>query len=714
MAILAFSLPATASLAAESTRDNNKQEPYADAIIQVTATAQPDGITEGTGSYTTHISNTASKLNLSPRETPQTLTVITRQKMDDFALTDIDKVLSSTSTVSILQQGGDGAFYFSRGFRLQNQYDGMPNPIGIGENNRGPSPDTAFLDKVEILQGASGLMSGAGDPGGTINLVRKRPTEDFKAHIEAEPGSWKKKRLAGDVSGSLIASGRIRGRAVALVDHRDSFIDYAYDNKQGFYGIVDADVTSTTTVSASVIYQKNDLNYDLGIPMGSDGADLGLPRSVFYGYADGGVTRKTTSYTLNIEQKLPRDWSLKAAYTHTDTTVDAAGGWLDGTLNPITGSGLSLSQVLQQRKFKSNIFDLYASGSFQLFDRKHELVMGATSAEMKSKNRLAGFTTISIPNIYNYDGASISPPSGSFSDWPAADKTTQQGVYGAVRLNLTDSLKAILGTRVSWYENKDDEEPQKENAVVSPYAGLIFDINNSTSIYASYSDIFKPQSELKFGGGTLDPVVGKNYEMGVKSEFPQGRLNASAAVFRLEQTNLPQVDTNVSPLKACNGGYCYTAAERVVSQGIDLGLNGELLPGWQIGAGYSLVNSKYGSNDVAYGIHKGDPYNSYLPRQILRVYTTYLIPGTDWIIGGNIRTQSRVYTQKPTFRIEQGGYTTVGLMAKYQIKEQTEISLMVNNLFDRRYYESIGSYGTNIENFYGAPRNFTVNLKYTF
>lgn len=681
--------------------------------VKVTGSRDDDGITEGTGSYTTRSSSTATKLNLSPRETPQTLTVITRQKIDDFALTDIDKALESASTVSVIHRSGNGAYYFSRGFRLQSQYDGLPNPIGLSENNYNPAPDTAFLDKVEILQGASGLMSGAGDPGGTINLVRKRPTENFQAHIEAELGSWKKKRLVGDVSSPLAASGRVRGRVVALVDRRDSFVDYAYNNKLGFYGVVDADVTSTTTVGASVMYQKNDYIANSDVPMGPNGVDLGFPRSAFFGVADGGSTKEAISYTLNLEQKLPKEWSLKAAYTHTDTTVDSVTGFLNGTLNVANGSGLSLAYVGSlQRELHSNVFDLYASGPLQFFGRKHELVVGMSSAETNGKDRdSVSSTTTPIPNIYNYDGKSISRPSGKYAAWSASNGITQQGVYGAFRLNLTDSLKAILGTRVSWYE--DHQNGAKESAVVSPYAGLIFDINDSTSIYASYSDIFKPQDDLKFGGGTIDPVVGKNYEMGVKSEFLQGRLNASAAVFRLEQTNLPQVDINV-PFTACSGGPCYTAAGLVVSQGIDLGLNGELLPGWQVGAGYSWVNSKYDKDNIASRINKGDPYNSYLPKQILRVYTTYQIPGTAWTVGGNIRAQNRVYTQKPTFRIEQGGYSIVGLMAKYQIKKHAEISLMVDNLFDRRYYDPISNRSVNYESLYGAPRTFTANLKYVF
>lgn len=677
------------------------------APMTVTAGADRSGTTEGTGSYTTNASTTATKLNLSPRETPQTLTVVTRQKMDDFGLTSVDNVLESTSAIFIERAGVNGPTYFSRGFLLQSQYDGIPNPIGIGMNDRVASPDTAFFDKVEILQGASGLMAGAGEPGGTINLVRKRPTEQIQAHVEAILGSWDKQRLVADISGSLIESGRIRGRLVALVDNSDSVTKYVFDNKKGFYGIVEADVTATTTLGASAMYQKNEFNDHYGVPMGANGADLNLPRSSFYGLKNGDSTRESTSYTLTLDQKLPSDWLLKATYTHSDTEVDKITSFVFGALDASTGDGLNIWRTPGQQKIKSNVLDIYATGPFQALGRQHEIVVGATISKMEQNTRLALPYTQSPINIYSYDVDSIARPTGNLN--ATQDVTAQKGAYAATRLKLADSLKLILGARTSWYEYKTNGVTgQKEDGVVTPYAGLIYDINKNTSVYASYSDIFKPQSNLKLGGGMVDPIIGKNYELGVKGEFLNGRLNASAAAFRLEQTNLAEVDSSVGTA-ACNGGYCYTAAGLVVSKGIDLGLNGEVAPGWQVGAGYTYVDSEYGN-----GSRKGQSYGTNRPQHILRAHTTYLIPGTNWTVGGNIRTQSQMYTEGTGFRTEQGGYTTVGLMAKYRINKKAELGLTINNLFDRRYYDAIGPSNTTLGNFYGAPRNFLVSLKYDF
>jgi outer membrane receptor protein involved in Fe transport len=123
----------------------------------------------------------------------------------------------------------------------------------------------------------------------------------------------------------------------------------------------------------------------------------------------------------------------------------------------------------------------------------------------------------------------------------------------------------------------------EENGVVSPYAGIVYDLNEQYSLYASYSDIFKPQTEKSRSGSVLEPIVGANYEVGVKGEFLNKRLNTAAAVFRLEQT--------------------------IVSQGVDLSLNGALTPNWNIGLGLTYVKSQY-----AAGEEKGDPYNTVVPQ----------------------------------------------------------------------------------------------------
>lgn len=671
------------------------------APVQVSAQSMRDGTTEGTGSYTTRSVNTATKLPLSPKETPQTMTVVTRQQMDDFNLTTVDDVLQSTTGV-YAKRMLLGSSYTSRGFDLATQYDGIPSATSLGVTSFA-APDSAFLDHVEVQQGAAGLLNGAGQPGGTINLVRKRPADTFQASAEASVGSWNRTRLVGDISTPLVESGAIRGRAVVLSDTGDTFVKHAHNDKQGFYGVIEALPSDNTKFGLSLQYQKSDYNEPSGVPSAANGGDLGFSRSTFVGVPHGGINSEDIRTTVYLEQKLFSDWSLKANYTHAEYTYDALLGFIRTRVNESTGD-FTIRQRYYDSKTTADSLDVFATGPVEILGRRHEFAFGANGYE--SHNQTAGTWVGNNTAINLYDpNYGLSTPDISFQK-PALgpeDKTTSRGLWGVARLNLADSLKFIVGTRVSWYDYKDTAGVQtmEENAVVTPYAGVIYDLNKQYSVYASYSDIFTPQSIKDRTGNVLKPIVGVNTELGIKGEFFGGQLNAAVAVFNLEQSNRPLQDTAFgNPNTSCSG-WCYTAADKVVSQGVDLSLNGAVTPNWNVFVSYTYVKSEFAS-----GAQKDTPFDTTLPKESLRLATTYHLPGTNWTIGGNMRAQSRVYRNP----IEQSGYALFGLTAKYQLNKQTEISGLVDNLFDRTYWYP----NTVLTNQYGAPRSFSLKLKYQF
>ncbi|NYT69358.1 TonB-dependent siderophore receptor [Pusillimonas noertemannii] len=676
-----------------------------------------DGTTEGTGSWRPTVTNTATRLSLSPRETPQTISVVTNQQMQDFGMTSVDDALRSVSGAVVSDRGNNGSFYYSRGFEMQSQYDGVPNPIGISNNNQNPQIENAFLDRVEVLQGAAGLLTGAGQPGGTINLVRKRPTDFFLASAEVLVASWDGRRVVGDISGPLLESGRIRGRLVAVADNTDSSVDYAYRHRRAAYGVVEADLTDTTTLEASVQYQKDTGRNDYGAPFAADGSDPGLSRSIFWGDAGQRTVKDYTLATLGLTQRLPGDWHVKGTFTHGKTNSNTfRDSYISGELDMTTGDGLRLNRLRSlAQDLSSNAVDVHATGPFQLFGRKHEAAFGLNGSSVRREYTGSGYVAPVPINVFTFNPRGFDDiPDGTpyFGD----PKTTQYGAYGVGRFSLTDSLKFIAGMRVSNYKSENlltGRTTSKENGVISPYAGLIYDLNSQYSVYVSYSDIFNPQTQQAVGGDTIKPVVGANYEAGIKGELLDRRLNVAAAVFRLEQTNLARRDESVpyDPSNAC-GGTCYIAADKVVSQGLDLSISGEIAPGWNVAVGYTLVDSKYAS-----GADDGERYAPYLPRHNLRLSTTYKVPNTNWTLGGSLSVRSKIYrtdtswTTGEPYTIRDGGLALVGLMARYQFTPKAELTMTVSNLFDR-------TYRANLENKYyspwGEPRRFMANLRYQF
>jgi outer membrane receptor for ferric coprogen and ferric-rhodotorulic acid len=176
-------------------------------------------------------------------------------------------------------------------------------------------------------------------------------------------------------------------------------------------------------------------------------------------------------------------------------------------------------------------------------------------------------------------------------------------------------------------------------------------------------------------------------------------------VFRLEQTNLAERDDEFGISPVCDDWYYSRAAGKVISEGVDVSLNGALTPNWHVGAGYTYVTAEY-----ATGEDKGERYGTTNPHHAFRLASTYRIPGSNWTVGGNLRAQSAVYSDHGVARIKQSGYSLVDLMARYQIGKQAEITVNATNVFDRRYRYPNVTTATH----YGEPRRLMANVKFWF
>jgi len=216
---------------------------------QVTAN-QLGTVTEDSGSYTPGTIATATRLVLTPRQTPQSISVVTRQAMDDFSLKSIDDVMRYTPGITVATYDSERTAYFSRGFAIQNfQYDGIPILQDAQYSSGHTLTDTVMYDRVEILKGATGLLTGAGGSGGTINMVRKKPTSAFKGYIDLGAGSWDNYRSEIDISGPLTETGNVRGRAVAAYQDKHTFLDHYQRKTNVYYGSLEFDLSPDTLLT---------------------------------------------------------------------------------------------------------------------------------------------------------------------------------------------------------------------------------------------------------------------------------------------------------------------------------------------------------------------------------------------------------------------------------------------------------------------------------
>ena len=685
----------------------------APAVVELGATAIDDSrlgsTTEGSQSYTTGAMSTATKLPLTMRETPQSVTVITRQRMDDQAMTSINDVARYTPGLFLNQSSGPGRqTYTARGFDVDNiMYDGIPSAYTGWVV--GAQPNLAMFDRVEVVRGSTGLVTGAGTPSAAINLVRKRPLAEQKVTLTGAAGSWDNYRGEIDASSPLNDSGTLRGRVITSYRDANGFRDGQEEDHGLFYAITEADLSEDTTLTLGFSHQKDKTNFFWGaIPSDLGGHHLDVSRSYNPGTDWENKDQQINTLFAEVRQRLANDWKLQvnANYSEQDALFR-------GSYQSRWNAAKTLSRTVYQSKHDENQLglDAFASGPFQALGRTHELVVGA-SKRLYDMNE---------DNYSPYD--TDYPLNGGKPDFVHTGNNryviNQEGVYTTTRLSLADPLKLILGGRLDWYDydqRDNDAGDYKVTRKVTRYGGLIYDLDDHHSVYVSYTDIFTPQDGRDGAGKPVTPIVGKNYEVGIKGEYFDGALNASLAVFRIDQENR-QVEVK---LPDCPQLSCYQASGEVRSQGIDFELQGALTDQWQIGGGYTYarVHTIKDQNNPQ-NINK--PLNSDTPEHQFKLYTTYRFQGPleKLRVGGGVTWQSRMYndialTDGSSYRLIQGAYAVTDLMAGYQVSPHLDLQLNANNVFDKHYYSSISDsvdYGGDT---FGDPRNFMLTAKYSF
>ncbi len=662
---------------------------------------------ESTESYVVESTSTSTKLELGHRETPQSVTVVTREQMDDFAQNDINNVLEGTTGVTVESVESDRTYYTARGFDIRNfQYDGVGLP-SVYDNVQGEL-DTAFYDRVEVVRGANGLMTGSGSPAATVNFIRKRPTADTQASVAVTGGSWDKKRIVGDVSGAVSESGAVRGRIVAGYEDKDSYLDRYSNKKEMFYGVVEADLTDSTLLTLGHTYQTSDTDSPLwgALPLVfSDGTPTDYARSTSTS-SDWSYWDNTNHNSfVELKQDLAGGWQVTGTALRIERDSDSELFYQFGLPDPDTGEGLMAYPSKYVRYVEQWVGDLYVSGPFQLANRTHELVLGATwsRSETEDESRFGRGIGDPLPPLDEWEGNYPRPifdNGSSGSEWTDREEAT----YAAARWSLSDSLSAITGVRVSWINNKGVSygvsRTTSYDAVKTPYAGLIYDLSDNHSVYASYTEIFEPQTEVDINRDRLDPIDGVNYEVGLKSEFNDDRIKTTVALFQIKQKNVAEFVEN---FPGTPDPY-YREADGLESQGIELELAGDITDRVQLFAGYAFVDVEDAD---------GEPARSFVPEHLAQLRATWKVPGIQGLkLGSGVRVQSDI--EQEVGEAEQDSYAVLDLMASYDFARDWNATLNVNNVTDEKYIESLKEFGGAGQGFYGAPANasLTVSWKY--
>ncbi len=354
----------------------------------------------------------ATKLLLTPRETPQSITSVDRARLDLESIFSVNEVLQSVTGVHTSFYDTQRPLYFARGFQITDfQVDGIPTYSGSTNQEY----DTALYERIDVVRGANGLLSGAGVPSATINLQRKRPAKKFSAMLQATTGNWDYYRGEADLNIPLASDGRVRSRFVLTGQSRESFRDRYSEEKFAWLATAEADLTATTVVGVGYQFQKNDPTSPVWgtLPrFAADGSLALLPRSISYSPHWTQWDRESGTAFVTLDQRIGRSWTLRAAYNRTEGDVFSLRVYGSGYPARTSGAGTFLRAGIGETKDLRDNLDIFATGRFPLFGREHDLVLGWNSNNLEARTPTFASVaawTYDIPNLYTWQGDAPMP-----------------------------------------------------------------------------------------------------------------------------------------------------------------------------------------------------------------------------------------------------------------------------------------------------------------
>jgi len=579
-----------------------------------------------------------------------------------------------------------------------------------------------LYDRIEIVRGATGLMTGAGSPAASINLHRKHADgKELATSLGFTVGSWNDYRVDADVSAPLTSDGRVRARFVGVYQDTESFQDFYNKEKTVLYGIVDADLSENTRLSVGVDYQDNSPQANTwgSFPLYlADGSPANWARSVTTAPDWAFWERKTTSAFAELEHSFENGWSLRSTLSWRRFEEDLALFYVYGFPDPETGEGLDPYAYRADGEITSLALDVHASGAVSLFGREHELVVGYNGSKVENAGTEFGYDEedlAPVGNFFDWDGSYPEPAFDANGFLLTDIDSTQNGLYVAGRFVLAERVKAIAGARYSTWEtdhfyfyDSPNVTFHDEYEKVIPYAGLIVDIGAHFSAFASFTEIFKPQVTLDLNNNYLDPIDGNSVEFGIKGEHFDARLNTALTLFETRQDNVAEAafDEDGNPIMLDNGVQASISIDGTRTRGFEFEASGALNDRWSASLGWT----RYLIEDA-----EGVAVRTFVPRTMVRGFTTWRPAALEKLtLGAGINWQSDSFTQVggPVggIALRESDVTQISLMARYQFTPKISVQLNGSNLLDEDYYVLDNYDNTH----YGEPLGVSASLNWVF
>ena len=678
------------------------QENDTTVLDDVFVMADQDG--EGVRRYQARRSGSATKTDTPLDEVPQAVSVIPATVLDDLRSPRIEKALDYAGGVARQNDfGGLTMYEYSiRGLTTSEFYkDGF----SVNRGYMNPQ-DPSNVERIDVLKGPASSLYGRGDPGGTINIVSKRPQNDRFARLDLSAVRWDRYRSSLDVNTPLDDEGTMLYRMNLAVEDNKSFRDYRSSERQFFAPAFSWELSPQTRLLVQAEVIRSSQVFDRGVVAPND--HLGsVSRSDFFGEPDDGeIDNNNESLQAEIEHDLNASWTVRLASHYKQGRLN--GGATEASF--LADDARTLNREYRYRDFdwQDSITQLELRGLVYTGDIEHNLLIGTEYERYAKDERLMRTRPISTIDIREPVYGQPRPP---FSVGPGGRSTDRHELVHSRSLNLQDQMRlseklfGVIGARYDHYEHRLDNEvtgtrTEQTHEKITPRIGALYQLTPEVGVFANASQSFKPNTGApRPGTGTsFDPEEGVGYEAGFKFDLLDSRLGMTVAAFHLTKENVLTADPADSTYQI--------AAGEVRSRGIDLQLTGQLTDEVRVIGAYAYVDAEVTKdNTLASGSRLLNvPEHS---GSLLGVYE-FLDGGLKGLeLGGGVNYVGDRSGNVADSGFELPGYTTVDLLARYKATQDLTLGVNLNNAFDRTYYER--SY-SNVWVMPGEPRNLSLSL----
>jgi outer membrane receptor for ferric coprogen and ferric-rhodotorulic acid len=679
----------------------------------------------------------AFKMPISLKDTPQTIKVITQDLLDFAGMHRFEDTYKIDASGGVSHAGDQFPRNYYRGFLQSSinaiKIDGFRMPANI-------ELDLAPFDRFEIVKGATSTLYGQNSISGTLNAVSKAPTDTFGAEFAAEAGRFSHYRGQADLHGPIGDGGAMSYRLIGAYQSSEAFVDYADTRKFVFAPTFRYQFGERTSLTARVIRQENRFMPYFGFGMqfvGSDYSDPAqrvsenfvipsVPRNRSGGAPWNQAESKATIAHLVAEHAFENGWQLRANAQHGQATDHKNAFVSHLTLQDDSTQFLMYGADKEDEAYGAEV-NLF--GDVQAFGRTHTLFFGADFADLNSDAfyplQYAGDFAFSI---LDPDWSQV-PVHRAFTDYADIfqyqDERQMYGLTAQVLLRPADALTLSLSGRYSHdsyrarerYGASGDaydyqalpfspDQSLTESAVTGQF-GLTYAVSKNVNLYASYGQTFEPRFGRVFtegGGRLINPEKGRAYEVGLKADAFERRLAYSVALFDVGRTNIAQADPD-------HPGYSIEIGSQI-SRGIELEFQGKLMPSWEVYGSVAWLDAEF-----TRGMNSGlKPANA--PDFGISLFTAYqwrsgALKGLG--VGGGVvhkygrETFARLGNVIP---FDLGNFTEVDLRVFYD-RERWRYEVAATNLLDETYYSTFNSVLSRSLNV-NPPRQWLGRVSYRF